>query len=90
MRAAPGRGMVSGWTLVAAAVLGSPALWLLDQGLASPSDVLIRFAIVLAGCVLVTLAIRAVWPVLAGPGRTPPAPAEPERAVDQTLDQTRS
>ncbi|MEQ6901654.1 hypothetical protein [Nocardioides sp. YIM 152588] len=63
----PGRGVVEGWTLLAAAVMASPAGWQLSRGMLSLTDALIRYLIVLAGCCAVTLAVRGAWPLLAGP-----------------------
>lgn len=87
---APRRGLVDGWTLALAGLLASPVLWLLNDGLLSVTDALVRYLMVLGGCVAMTVVVRGIWPVLSGqPPRTgledtPPAPAdEPERAEQE-------
>lgn len=77
---APRPGLVHGWMLVTAGLLASPALWLLGEGLVTTTDALMRYLIVLAACVAVSLGVRAVWPVLSGePAKNePPGPTHEE------------
>ena len=58
--------------LVVAAVVSAPAAYRAGQGLLTPDQALVRFALVLAGCTVLMTVLRAAWPLVAG---EPSAPA---------------
>ncbi|WP_182379520.1 hypothetical protein [Nocardioides sp. WS12] len=61
--------------LFVAALVASPAAYRASQGLLTIDQALTRFLLVALACTAVSMLLRAVWPVVAGP--TPePVPVE--------------
>ena len=61
--------------LVVAALVSAPAAYRAGQGLLTPDQALVRFAVVLAGCTVLTALLRAAWPLVAGEPQAPAAEA---------------
>jgi hypothetical protein len=53
--------------LVVAALVASPAAYRTAQGLLSVSEAMTRYLLVALGCVVVSVVVRALWPLVAGP-----------------------
>ena len=58
--------MIDARVLVAAALVASPAAWRASQGLLSVSEAMTRYLLVAAGCVLLSMLVRSLWPLLSG------------------------
>lgn len=61
--------LVDGRVLVVAALVASPAAYRATQGLLSLTEAMTRYLLIALGCVLVSVVVRALWPVVAGPDR---------------------
>lgn len=69
--------------LLVAAVVSAPAAYRAGQGLLTPDQALVRFAVVLAGCTALMALLRAAWPLVAG---EPAAPAAESAGVTDEAD----
>lgn len=67
--------MIDGRVLVVAALVASPAAYRSAQGLLSPGEAMTRYLLVAMGCVLVSMLVRALWPLVAGTDVATPAEA---------------
>lgn len=59
--------MIDARLLAVAALVASPAAYRSAQGLLSPGEAMTRYLLVAFGCVLVSVLVRAVWPLVSGP-----------------------
>lgn len=79
--------------LVVAALIASPALYRSQQGLLSGSATVERFGLIAGGCLLLSVVVRTLWPILIGsePGRptadASAAAADPGSAMDTSAAQ---
>jgi hypothetical protein len=58
--------LVDARLLVVAALVASPAAYRSAQGLLSVSEAMTRYLLIALGCVIVSVVVRLLWPVLAG------------------------
>ena len=86
--------MFDGRLLLVAALVASPAAWRATQGVVSVSEAMTRYLLIALGCVVVSVVVRALWPLVAGEpaaGTTPGQPAlagQPTTAGAEGLDAT--
>ncbi|HWJ11101.1 MAG TPA: hypothetical protein VNS46_17105 [Nocardioides sp.] len=66
--------------LLVAAVVSAPAAYRAGQGLLTPDQALGRFLVVLLGCTVLLVVLRAAWPLVAGE----PAGVETDEAAAET------
>lgn len=76
--------MIDGRVLVVAALVASPAAYRSAQGLLSPGEAMTRYLLVAMGCVVVSMLVRALWPLVAGTGAATPAEAALREAAAGT------
>lgn len=72
--------MIDARLLAVAALVASPAAYRSAQGLLSPAEAMTRYLLVAAGCVLVSMLVRAIWPLVSG--------ADAEAQADAALHET--
>ncbi|GAA3652396.1 hypothetical protein GCM10022237_10320 [Nocardioides ginsengisoli] len=63
-----------------AAIVASPAVFRAADGTLPMDEALTRLLLVMVGATAVSMLVRAVWPILAGPMPEPMPAAEPETA----------
>ena len=61
--------------LIVAVLIASPALYRSQQGLLSSSATLERFGMIAGGCLLLSIVVRTLWPIVIGSEPTRSAPA---------------
>ncbi|WP_435768389.1 hypothetical protein [Nocardioides sp. SYSU DS0651] len=71
---APPPALVDVRVLLVAALVASPAAYRTAQGLLSVSEAMTRYLLVALGCVVVSVVIRALWPLVIGTDVTDSSP----------------